>query len=163
MPFIVIHASSTAANSLTSNLIGADKTSQVWRLFRKIYLSCAVIVLPMLIIFSLFPEAMLRIYTDNTALIRDSINVVYVMNIASFIQIPAFILFNTVSGTGAVKTTVFIEFVNLAIYVVFVWLIIIKMRSTPAVAWSVEIIYQLTACIFCLLYMLSGKWKDKKL
>ena len=163
LPFIVIHACATAANSLTSNLIGADRSSQIWRLIGKITFACTVIVLPMLIIFSLFPESILRIYTNNYDLIKDSVNVIYIMNIASFIQIGAFILFNAVSGTGAVKTTVIIETVNLAIYTVCVWLLVIKMRSTPAIAWTVEIIYQGTCILFCLAYMLSGKWKNKKL
>lgn len=163
LPFMVIHACATAANSLTGNLIGAEKVDQVWRLIGKISLACTAIVLPMLIIFSIFPQETLRIYTDNHELIKASVNVVYVMNIASFFQIFAFILFNVVSGTGAVKTTVVIETVNLALYVFFVWLIIIRMRSTPAVAWTVEIIYQLTASIICFAYLFSGRWKNKKL
>ena len=163
LPFMVIHACATAANSLTGNLIGAEKVDQVWRLIGKISLACTAIVLPMLIIFSIFPQETLRIYTDNHELIKASVNVVYVMNIASFFQIFAFILFNVVSGTGAVKTTVVIETVNLALYVFFVWLIIIRMRSTPAVAWTVEIIYQLTASIICFAYLFTGRWKNKKL
>lgn len=163
LPFMVIHACATAANSLTGNLIGAEKVDQVWRLIGKISLACTAIVLPMLIIFSIFPQETLRIYTDNHELIKASVNVIYVMNIASFFQIFAFILFNVVSGTGAVKTTVVIETVNLALYVFFVWLIIIRMRSTPAVAWTVEIIYQLTASIICFAYLFTGRWKNKEL
>lgn len=163
LPFMVIHACATAANSLTSNIIGAGRIDQVWRLIGKICFACTAIVLPMLIIFALFPELTLRIYTDNHDLIKASVNVVYVMCIASFFQVGAFILFNVVSGTGAIKTTVVIETINLFIYIFFVWFIIIRMRSTPAVAWIVEIIYQFTAYILCLGYLVFGKWKDKKL
>ncbi len=163
LPFIVIHACAMAGNSLVSNLIGEGKVNQVWRLIGKVCCSCTVIVLPMLVLFALFPENVLRIYTDNTELIAASVNVVYVMCIASTLQIPAFILFNAVSGTGAVKTTVLIETVTLMIYAVFVWIIIIKMHSTPAVAWVVEIIYQSIACLLCLAYFFRGDWKNKKL
>ena len=72
-------------------------------------------------------------------------------------------MFNAVSGTGSIKTTVVIEFINLFLYVLFVWLIIIKQRPTPAVAWSSEILYQLTIAASCLIFLLSGKWKNKKL
>jgi Na+-driven multidrug efflux pump len=163
LPFIIIHACATTANSLISNLIGEGKSNLVWRLIGKILCSAFVIVVPMLIFFALCPELVLRIYTDNTALIADSINITYVMCIASFIQIGAFILFNSVSGTGAVKMTVFIEIINLAIYTVFVWFIIIKHHPTPAQAWTVEIAYQSVTIIFCALYMLSGKWRNSKL
>jgi len=163
LPFIITHAFATAANSLVSNLIGEGKTPQVWRLIRKISLAAYITVLPLLILYAVFPELCLRIYTDNADLINASLDVMYVMCVASFIQIWAFILFNAVSGTGAIKTTVFIELVNLLLYVVFVWLVVIRMRPEPAVAWTSEILYQGCIVIFCLLYLLSGKWRNKQL
>ena len=97
------------------------------------------------------------------ALIADSVNVVYVMCAASFFQIAAFVLFNAVSGTGAVKMTVLIESVTLFLYTVFVWLVIIRLRPSPAIAWVGEIQYQIVVLILCSLYLMSGKWKNKKL
>lgn len=163
LPFIIIHAFATATNSLVSNLIGENKISQVWRLVRKILISAYVLVIPLIIFYALFPELSLRIYTDHPDLIAASVNAVYVMCAASCIQTGAFILFNTVSGTGAIKTTVVIEFLNLVIYILFVWLVIIRQRSTPAVAWSSEIIYQGVIVISCLIYLLFGNWRNKKL
>lgn len=163
LPFIIIHAFATSCNSLVSNLIGEGKTNQVWRLLGKVMLTAFVIVTPLLIFFSAFPELTLRVYTDNADLIQASINVMYVMSMSTFLQISAFILFNTVSGTGAVKMTAFIETVTLLIYVVFVWFIIIRNHPSPAMAWTVEIIYQGFSTIFCLLYLLSGKWKNRQL
>jgi Na+-driven multidrug efflux pump len=146
-----------------SNLIGEGKTELVWQLLRRILYSALWAVTPMLLLFALFPHQCLRIYTNNIPLINSSIDVIYVMCIASFFQIPAFIMFNSVSGTGAVKMTVLIETVNLFLYSIFVWLVIIKMRPTPAVAWMGEILYQVTMMIFCLIYLMSGKWKNNKL
>ena len=140
LPFIIIHAFATSCNSLVSNLIGEGKNNQVWRLLGKVMLTAFIIVTPLLIFFSVFPELTLRVYTDNADLIQASVNVMYIMSISTFLQISAFILFNTVSGTGAVKMTAFIETVTLFIYVVFVWFIIIKNHPTPAIAWTVEII-----------------------
>ena len=56
-----------------------------------------------------------------------------------------------------------IIFVNLFLYVVFVWLVILKLRPTPAVAWSSEILYQSTTILLSLLYLTFGKWRQKKL
>ncbi len=163
VPFLIIHAYATSANSLVSNLIGESKTDLVPKLIRKMLFIGIVTVAPMLGLIALFPETALKIYTNNLALIVDSVNVVYIMCIACLIQIPAFILFNVVSGTGAVKMTVFIESATLAIYTFFVWLIIIKLHSTPAVAWTVEIIYQGISIIFCVAYLMFGNWRHKKL
>ncbi|MBR7103945.1 MAG: MATE family efflux transporter [Lentisphaeria bacterium] len=163
LPFIIIHAFATAANSLVSNLLGAGKTNQVWPLIVKIILFTGCFVTPLLISFILFPAFWLHIYTDNQELVKASLNVVYVMSCGSFIQIAAFVLFNSVSGTGAVKTTVAIEFFNLFLYVIFVWYVVIYLKTSPAGAWSAEIVYQGVMLVCCLLYLLSGKWKDKKL
>lgn len=163
LPFIIIHAFATSCNSLVSNLIGEGKTEQVWRLLNKVLLTAFIVVTPLLVFFSVFPELTLRVYTDNIELIQSSINVMYVMSISTFMQIAAFILFNTVSGTGAVKMTAFIETVTLLIYIVFVFIIIVKNHPSPAMAWTVEIIYQGFSAIFCLLYLLSGKWRNRQL
>ena len=163
LPFIIINAFATAANSLVSNLIGENKIPQVWRLIGKLLLSAHIFVLPLLLCYVLFPELCLRIYTDNPDLIAASVNVTYVMSAASFIQISAYILFNAVAGTGAIKTIVVIESINLLVYIVFVWFVILQRHPSPAVAWSVEIIYQGVAAILSLFFLLYGKWQNKKL
>lgn len=58
------------------------------------------ILVPLLVILCLFPEPVLRVFTDNPSLIAASINSVYVMSTSTLIMAPAFILFNAVSGTG---------------------------------------------------------------
>jgi Na+-driven multidrug efflux pump len=163
LPFIIIHAFATATASLVSNLIGENKTEQVWRLLNKILISAFLFVIPILIFYAVFPKLCLRIYTDNPGLIDASVNAIYIMCISTFIQIGAFIFFNAVSGTGAVKATVLIETVNLAIYILFVWLVIIRRKPSPAVAWSAEISYQSITLLFCLLFLLFGKWRNKKI
>ena len=59
--------------------------------------------------------------------------------------------------------TVFIEFVNLFIYLIFVWLVVIRMRPSPAVTWNSEVIYQGVTALFCLIFLLSGRWRKVKL
>ena len=49
LPFIIIHAFATATNSLVSNLIGENKTSQVWRLIGKNQIFAFFVVVPLLI------------------------------------------------------------------------------------------------------------------
>ena len=163
LPFIIVQSFATAANSLVSNLLGEEKADQVWRLINKIQLLAYAIVIPILLIYTLFPELCLRIYTDNSELISASVNTVYVMSAASFIQCGAYILFNSVSGTGAVKVTVVIEFLNLLLYLLFVWLIVVKLHPSAAQAWSIEIIYQAITALLSFLYLFYGSWRNKKI
>ena len=85
------------------------------------------------------------------------------MSAASFIQCGAYILFNSVSGTGAVKVTVLIEFFNLLLYLLFVWFIVVKMHPTAAQAWSIEIVYQAVTALLAFLYLFYGSWRNKKI
>ena len=85
------------------------------------------------------------------------------MCIATFLQIAAFILFNSVSGTGAVRMVVFIESLTLAIYTVYVYVAIMVYRVSPAMAWTAEILYQAVTIILCLSYLASNRWRNKQL
>ena len=163
LPFIVVQSFATAANSLVSNLLGEEKPHQVWPLIGRIQLLAYAVVVPVLLFYSLFPELCLHIYTDNRELIAASIDTVYVMSAASFIQCGAYILFNSVSGTGAVKVTVLIEFFNLLLYLLFVWFIVVKMHPTAAQAWSIEIVYQAVTALLAFLYLFYGSWRNKKI
>ena len=56
--------------------------------------------LPLGILIALFPELVLRIYTDNLDLIAGSVSSLWVMLSSYLIVVPAFIFFFSVSGTG---------------------------------------------------------------
>lgn len=163
LPFIITQAFATATNSLVSNLIGEDKSGLVWHLIHRIMIIAFLVSIPLLIVYAVFPELCLRIYTDNTDLIAETVNVVYVMCLGCIVQTVTHILFNAVTGSGAVRMTVIIEGITLFLYVIFVWIVIIRMKSSPAVAWTSEIFYQVLTTVLCLLYLLSGRWRNKKL
>lgn len=163
LPFIITQAFATATNSLVSNLIGENRIDQVWRLINRMLRISFLFSMPLLIVYAVFPELCLRIYTDDAGLIAATVNAVYVMCLGCIVQTATHILFNAVSGSGAVKTVVVIESITLFLYVIFVWIVIIEMRSTPAVAWTSEIFYQVLTTILCLLYLLSGNWRNRKL
>lgn len=161
--FVFVQACGMAANSLTGNLIGAGRGEQIWRLTGKTMVCSLVIVLPLLFVFAVFPETVLRIYTDNSDLIADSIGVMYVTCVCGIIQLGATIMLYIVSGTGAVKMVAFAEMVALFFYALYVWQVIIVRRASPAAAWAAEIVYLVFLGISCLLYMISGRWRNKKI
>jgi putative MATE family efflux protein len=57
LPFIIVHAFATAANSLVSNLIGENKSQHFWRLINKINFCAAAVVVPLLIFFAIFSSS----------------------------------------------------------------------------------------------------------
>ena len=93
---------------------------------------------------ALFPNSVMRIYTDNSALIQSAVPAYYVMIFVYLVSVPANILFNTVSGTGNTRSALFIELIALVAYVL-------------------SVIY--LVCMFSLTYwyMKKGNWKNKKI
>lgn len=59
-----------------------------------------LIMLGLVIITALFPQALLSVYTNETALINESVSSVYVICVAMLIASVANVVFNGISGTG---------------------------------------------------------------
>lgn len=98
--FMFVNAFASTSSSLVSNLIGAGKSEQVMGLCGRMVRICYYFVLPLAILIALFPELVLRIYTDNPDLIASSVSSLWVMLSSYLIAVPAFIFFFSVSGTG---------------------------------------------------------------
>lgn len=107
--FIFTNAFATAASSLVSNLIGADRTDEVMELGRRIAVLALVIVSPFLLFVALFPQTVLGVFTGNAELIAAAAGTLIVMAAIQPLQIVAGIWFNVVSGTGSTRTALFIE------------------------------------------------------
>ena len=77
--FMFVNAFASTSSSLVSNLIGAGKPEQVMGLCGRMIRICYYFVLPLGILIALFPELVLRIYTDNLDLIAGSVSPLWVM------------------------------------------------------------------------------------
>ena len=62
------------------------------------------------------PTLLLHIYTDNEALIKESIPSLFTMVLYYLITVPGSIFFNTVAGTGNTKSTFLIEMITAGVY-----------------------------------------------
>lgn len=162
-PYIILNAFATAASTLVGNLVGEGKTAKVLPLSWQITRAGLLATVPVLALIALFPYATLRVYTDNEALIASTIPALYVMIAGSLLQIPANIWFNVVSGTGNTRTALWIELLTLFLYLISVWIIVIRMQCHVAGAWSTEILYQVIMLGLVMHYMYRGKWKNRRI
>ena len=107
----------TTTNSLVSNAIGAGRASTyVMPLINKIGRFSFLIMLGLVIITALFPQALLSVYTNETALINESVSSVYVICVAMLIASVANVVFNGISGTGNTQAALMLEAITIAIY-----------------------------------------------
>lgn len=159
---MVISAFATTAGALISNQIGAGEQRCLFKTCGMTLKLTYAILLPLLIILCLFPEFVLRAFTDSPSLIAASVNSVYVMASSTLIMAPSFILFNAVSGTGNTKAGFIMEMISLAVYTAVIYYGIIRFKPDVALCWFSEHVYGVTLIILAWWYLKSGKWRGKK-
>lgn len=161
--FIIVSAFATTVSSLVSNLMGAGRQEEVVPTCKEVGKVCYLFVLPLILLMSLFPQQIMRIYTDNADLIQSAVPSFYVMVFVYLLSVPANLLFNTVSGTGNTRTAMWMEMLALIGYVTSVIYIIMVLRADIAICWTTEYIYLVFMGSLAYFYIRSGKWKLKKI
>lgn len=158
-----IQALSATSNTMISNAIGAGDTDKVLKILMKIIRMAYYILIPISLIIVLFPKAFLSIYTTDPTLIADSIEPTWVLIGGLLFAAAGSIMFNAISGTGNTRSSLFFEVVSLVVYTGYMWYVIYELRSSVAVCWTTELVYWLVLMVTCYPYLLSGKWKDRKI
>lgn len=162
-PYVVVNALAATVSSITSNLIGQHQEASVLDTCRRVMVLCAAIALPLLLIMAVFSYPLLRVYTDNLNLVKSSY-LSYIVMLTAFIPlIPAWILFNAVSGTGNTRYAMFIEFAAMVGYVIHIVVVTISLKARLPICWTADWVYNLIILVLSYKYMYSGKWRGKQI
>lgn len=161
--WVFVSAFASTCSSLVSNLIGEGHTDSVPRLIRRVIKLAYIPVTILAVLFAIFPEHVLRIYTDMPDLISDSVPSLFVLCFSYLFTCPALICFNAVSGTGNTRTAFVLEMSALVIYVMFCTVVIAWAKADVAVCWLAEIAYGLSMLVICGLYLWSNRWKGTRI
>lgn len=159
--FMSMMAFASTCGSLVSNLIGAGKTDYVPGTILQHIKMGYTFVLPLALLFSLFPTEILGIYTDIPALREASVGALWVMCASFLFQVPGHVCFQSVSGTGNTRTALFLEMSTLTIYVIYITYTVYYLKCNVAFCWTSEMVYSTTIFLFCFFYLRRGKWKGK--
>jgi Na+-driven multidrug efflux pump len=161
--WVVLSAFSATCSTLVSNMIGEGHQEKVMSLVKRILKLSYGVVSAMVIIFCIFPETIIRIYTDIPSLVSASVPAMIVMSSSYFLNIGGQVLFQAVSGTGSTKTAFKLEMVALVVYMVYCTVIIGIMKLDVAICWTAENVYAGILLICSLWYMRSGRWKNRRI
>ena len=162
IPFMVVMAFAATCGSLISNLLGAGEQKYVRGTIKQHIRIGYTFVIPLLLLFCLFPNLILSVYTDMADLREASIPSLWVLCAAYLVLVPANIYFQSVSGTGNTRTALALELGVLAIYITYAAYFILHLRMDIAFAWTTESVYGVFILLFCYLYMKKGNWQKKK-
>lgn len=157
------HAIGSTTSTMVSNTIGAGRSHEVPGLLKRLTLLSLGAMGVVIIAVSIFPAAMIQIYTADPSLIRDTIPPLYVLISSLPLYGAGTVLFSAVSGTGNTRTALIFELITLVFYVSYMWFIIVYLQSSVALAWTTEHVYWFFLSLFSFIYLRSGKWKDRNI
>jgi len=152
----------SATNALVSDLIGQGRQAEVMSLVMKVVRLCALGVLFIVTLGSIFPGLALKIYTNDPELIRVSLPALYVVNVAAILLAVAFVFFNAVSGTGKTQVSFLIEMMVLFFYLVAAYVLTEILRQEVYIVWMTEYLYAILLGGISYFYLKSGKWKTSR-
>ena len=161
--FMFVNAFASTSSSLVSNLIGAGEIKCVPGTIRQHIRIGYIFVLPLVILFALFPNLILSIYKDIPDLREASIPSLWVLCSAYLILVPANVYFQAVSGTGNTRTALGLELCVLAIYLIYITYMILYLRVDVAVCWTTEHLYGICILFLSYLYIKKGNWQKKQI
>lgn len=160
---IPVHALGTTSNSLVSNTIGAGGAQYVVPLINKIGRLSFFIMLGLVAVSVLFTQPMLSIYTNEQALIAESIPSVYVICFAMLIASVAGIAFNGISGTGNTQAALLLEMITLVAYGAYILIVGIWLKAPVEICFTIEILYYTLLLITSYIYLKKAKWQHKRI
>ena len=156
-------AFAATATTMVSNIIGQNKEGEVIHLIKKIMLWSLGFATLVCVVLNVFAVQFLSIYGQGADFIHEAIPVLRIVSIALLIMSVSTIWLSAVTGTGQSTVTLMIEFVSIVIYVAYVYLTLEYFNLPIHIGWMSEIIYWLTLFIPSFFYILSFKWKNKKI
>ncbi|WP_286922650.1 MATE family efflux transporter [Proteiniphilum sp. UBA5375] len=157
------HALGSATSTMVSNTMGAGKRDEVFNLIKRVALISLMVMLCVIVAVSVFPRAMIHIYTGDPLLISNTVKPLYVLISSLPIYSVGSVLFSAVSGTGNTRTALKFEIFTLILYLSYMWFVIVYMRFSVAVAWTTEHVYWALLTTLSFIYLRSGKWRDRQI
>jgi len=154
-------AMSSATSSIVSNAIGAGFSKNVIPIVNKVLLFSMGIMLAIAVLAAFVPHFMISIYTSDIMLQKASVASYYIILGAVFLFSATIVLFNGVLGTGNTRSGLAIEVITLSMYLVFAWLLAVKLRQPIEVVWLCEYMYAFVLGSLSWIYLKRGKWEGR--
>ena len=108
---------------------------------------------------AIFPDFILRVYTNDLSLVAVAIPSVYVICIATVLGTVSIINFESVSGTGNTSAAMALEFGVLICYLLYVYLA--TRISTIASVWTAEWFYNIVIGLISFFYIWKADWRKR--
>lgn len=159
---IPVQALSTTANTLVSNLIGAGGSSGVVTLLHKISRMSFLIMVVCVGLCVAFPGSILSVYTNEEALLVESVSALYVVCGAMLIASLANVYFNGISGTGNTQAALVLEVFVQVFYALYIIVVGMVIQAPVDVCFTTEVIYYVLMLGSSLIISEKSKMAEQK-
>jgi putative MATE family efflux protein len=163
--FIPMNALATTANTLVGNTIGMGNVKGVLPLIKKVAFLNSGIVVIMIVATFVAPEFWISFIApqDQISLIKDTVAPLIVLLFSLPISALSTVTFNSISGTGNTRIALILEMITMAIYIIAMVTIVVYKQMSVTWCWTVEYFYWGPLLIFSVLYLMRGKWQNKRI
>lgn len=153
----------SATNSMVSNLIGQGRNHEIPSFLRRVMILSFTSMLVMSLPLWLYPRLMAGFFTDDLLLMELSVASQIVVVLALYLFSVSNIYFQAVSGTGNTRVSLIIEVFCIILYLLYAYITAIRFATPLHFIWGAEVLYMISFGILAYLYILSGRWKEKRL
>ncbi|MDD2436256.1 MAG: MATE family efflux transporter [Massilibacteroides sp.] len=161
--FVIVNSFATTTISLVSNLIGAKQIEKVKPTCRRVITLNYAFGIPLILLAFAFSGVLLRLFTNEVAVIHTAFYPFCVMLSTFIISVPAYTYCNTVIGMGNTKIAFIFQMINITIYLAYLFLLSRTEGIPLAMYWTSEQLYVIVLLVLSLLYLKRNKWQNKNL
>ena len=151
----------SVVSTLVSRSLGEGKPNLVIPIIWKI-VGFSVVAMVITVASALIsPTMVISLFTNSISLTQATLPSYYIILVALFILGVTSIFFNGVLGTANTKFALGIEMITISVYLIFAWLIAVKLQMAIEYVWTCEFIYSILTGILSVWYLKKGKWQGK--
>ncbi len=158
---IPIFSLGAATNTLVSNTIGENKTEAVLPVIFRMSLISLLSILGVIIVAFIFSTQILSFYTNDQSLINATMNTFYVTLGVLVVFSIAIIVLNGVAGTANTQISLIIELLAVGMYLITAYYLAIVLELPTHIVWCSEYLYFFILGLLSVLYLRTGKWRNK--
>lgn len=161
--FVIVNSFATTTISLVSNLIGAKQIEKVMPTCCRVITLNYALGIPLILLAFAFSGILLRLFTNEAAVIHTAFYPFCVMLSTFIISVPAYTYCNTVIGTGNTKIAFIFQMINITGYLAYLFMLS-RIQNIPlAMYWTSEQLYVVVLLVLSLWYLKRNKWQNKNL
>jgi len=156
-------AFAATTNTMVSNIIGQGREAEVLPLVWKIMWVSVGFSTIMIMLLNINPGSYLAIYGQGPQFVEAALPVLRIVSMALWMMAVGTVWLNAVTGTGNTVVNLVIEIITLVIYIIYVYVVLEYLNLSIVWGWGSEWVYWISMFSMSVIYMLSGRWRGKKI